>query len=230
MEGPLVRAIDLTKIYRKAASEVRVFEHLHFEVQPGRMIAIVGPSGAGKSSLLHLLGGLDRPTAGKVMFRDEDIFGLESRALARFRNRHVGFVYQFHHLLPEFTALENVMMPRLIRGESVEVAKRPAEHILGMVGLAHRGSHRVGEISGGEQQRVAIARALVGDPELLLADEPTGNLDQKTGDSVFQVLKGLHDERGLTSVIVTHNERVAVQCHEVWEMQGGELRTSVNRA
>jgi lipoprotein-releasing system ATP-binding protein len=220
----LVTARDLTKVYTTPASQVVVFENLNFEIPRNRLVALIGPSGAGKSTLLHLLGGLDRPTRGSVMFGSGDVFGLGPVELARFRNRHIGFVFQFHHLLPEFTVLENAMMPGIIRGAPRAEIAEAAQKILERVGLGPRLTHKVGEISGGEQQRVAIARALAGEPQLLLGDEPTGNLDQKTGEAVFTMIRELHEERGLTSVIVTHNEKIAAQCDEVWEMEGGSLR------
>jgi len=217
----MIQAQNLTKIYKSPASQVVVFEDLNFEVQAGSLFAIIGPSGAGKSTLLHLLGGLDRPTRGDVLFKNQSIFQWQAPQLAQFRNRHVGFVFQFHHLLPEFTALENTMMPKLIRGDDRSSTEATARQILDRVGLARRLDHKVGEVSGGEQQRIAIAGAVVGQPELLLADEPTGNLDHRTGDVIFQMIRELHRERGLTSVIVTHNERIAVQCNEVWELDAG---------
>lgn len=220
----IVEACDLSKIYRTPAAEVVVFENINLEVPKGRLIAVIGPSGAGKSTLLHLLGGLDVPTRGMVRFEGRNIFEMNAADLARFRNRHVGFVFQFHHLLPEFSAAENTMMPRLIRGDAENSSELDAKRILERVGLSHRLDHKVGEMSGGEQQRVAIARALVGLPELLLADEPTGNLDHRTGDSIFQMIRELHAERRLTSVIVTHNEKLAVQCDEVWELDAGNFR------
>jgi len=222
----MISARDLTKIYGRGASEVIVFEGINIDVARARLIAIVGPSGAGKSTLLHLFGGLDRPTRGSVTFGNKNIFEWGPQELAKFRNQHIGFVFQFHHLLPEFTALENTMMPRLIRGGSRQETETAARKILERVGLSHRLDHKVGEISGGEQQRVAIARALVGEPRLLLADEPTGNLDQKTGGVIFEMIRELHSERGLTSIIVTHNERIAVQCDEVWELDAGKLHCS----
>jgi lipoprotein-releasing system ATP-binding protein len=221
---PLVTATDLTRIYATPGSQVVVFENLNLRIPRNRLVALIGPSGAGKSTLMHLLGGLDRPTRGKVIFDNADVFGLSPVALARFRNRHIGFVFQFHHLLPEFTVLENAMMPCIIRGAPKAESAEAARKILERVGLGPRLTHKIGEISGGEQQRVAIARALAGQPQLLLGDEPTGNLDQKTGDAVFEMIRELHGERGLTSVIVTHNEKIAAQCDEVWEMGGGRLQ------
>jgi len=220
----MIQARSLTKIYKTPASQVLVFEDINLDVKPGSLIAIIGPSGAGKSTLLHLLGGLDRPTSGDVLFKNENIFDWGPSELARFRNHHVGFVFQFHHLLPEFSALENTMMPKLIRGDNREDAEREARQILDRVGLGHRLDHKVGEVSGGEQQRIAIARSLIGKPELLLADEPTGNLDHRTGDVIFQMVRELHAERGLTSVIVTHNDRIAVQCDETGEIDSGQFQ------
>jgi lipoprotein-releasing system ATP-binding protein len=220
----MIQAQNLTKIYKSPASQVVVFEDLNFEVQAGSLFAIIGPSGAGKSTLLHLLGGLDRPTRGDVLFKNQSIFQWQASQLAQFRNRHVGFVFQFHHLLPEFTALENTMMPKLIRGDDRNSTEAAARQILDRVGLARRLDHKVGEVSGGEQQRIAIARALIGQPELLLADEPTGNLDHRTGEVIFQMIRELHRERGLTSIIVTHNERIAAHCDEVWELDAGILQ------
>jgi lipoprotein-releasing system ATP-binding protein len=220
----VIEARGLTKIYKTLASQVAVFENLSLVVDQGRLVSIVGPSGAGKSTLLHLFGGLDTPTQGEVMFKGQSIFEWGPQELARFRNRHVGFVFQFHHLLPEFTTIENTMMPMLIRGENPAESEAAARRILDRVGLSHRIDHKVGEISGGEQQRVAIARALVGGPELMLADEPTGNLDHRTGEHIFEVFRELHGERGLTSIIVTHNERIAVKCDEVWELDAGVFR------
>ena len=220
----LIETLELTKIYVTPATQVVVFEKLNLQIAHGKLIAVIGPSGAGKSTLMHLLGGLDRPTRGSVVFDGTNIFDYNGTELAAFRNRHVGFVFQFHHLLPEFTVLENVMMPGIIRGAPGAETESASRKILERVGLAARMTHRVGEISGGEQQRVAIARALAGQPRLLLADEPTGNLDQKTGATIFDMIRELHEERGLTSVIVTHNEKIAVQCDEVWQMDSGFCR------
>src|SRR6516164_7580919 len=220
----MIEARSLSKVYKTPASQVVVFEDVNLEVHRGKLVSIVVPPGAGKISLLHLLGGLDTPTRGEVLFKNENIFQWGAAELARFRNRHVGFVFQFHHLLPEFTALENTMMPKLIRGDARVETETAARQILDRVGLGHRLDHKVGEVSGGEQQRIAIARALVGKPELLLADEPTGNLDHRTGDGIFEMIRELHKERDLTSLIVTHNERIAVQCDETWELDAGLFR------
>ena len=220
----MIQARKLTKVYKTPGSEVVVFENLDLEVRQGSLVAIIGPSGAGKSTLLHLLGGLDTPTRGDVLFKNRNIFEWGASELARFRNQHVGFVFQFHHLLPEFTTVENTMMPKLIRAGKPADIEMEARRMLDRVGLSHRLDHKVGELSGGEQQRVAIARALVGRPQLLLADEPTGNLDHKTGETIFSMIRELHAERGLTSVIVTHNEKIAVQCDEVWELDAGVFR------
>jgi len=217
----MIEGRNLTKIYKTPGSEVVVFDTLNLRVEQGKLVSIIGPSGAGKSTLLHLFGGLDTPTRGEVLFKNQNIFEWTAAELARFRNRHVGFVFQFHHLLPEFTAFENTMMPKLIRGDDRAETEAAARRILDRVGLSHRLDHKVGEISGGEQQRVAIARALVGNPELLLADEPTGNLDHRTGEHIFEIFRELHKEKDLTSLIVTHNERIAAKCDEVWELDAG---------
>ena len=218
----LIEARDLTKTYSNPP--VAVFEGLEFVIPKHRLVAVMGPSGAGKSTLMHLVGGLDRPTRGSVQFLGRDVFRLNPDELAQFRNRHIGFVFQFHHLLPEFTVLENAAMPGIIRGAPRAETEEKARSLLERVGLGPRMSHKVGEISGGEQQRVAIARALAGGPQLLLADEPTGNLDGRTGEAVFEMIRELHAERGLTSAIVTHNEKLASQCDEVWVMEGGRLQ------
>lgn len=222
--APIVRARGLAKTYGSGARAVRVFEGLDLDVREGEMVAIVGPSGAGKSSLLHILGGLDRPTAGTVEVGKFDITKTTDVDLARFRNTKIGFIFQFHHLLPEFTALENTMMPLLISGARRRESLSRAVSVLERVGLSGRLDHRPGELSGGEAQRVALARALVNDPRLLLADEPTGNLDQRTGDSIVRVVKSIHEAGGLTSVIVTHNERLAGSCDRVLHLEDGRLQ------
>src|SRR5256884_4304768 len=205
---PLVQAIELEKRYVDGPAVVSVLEGLDLDIEPGARIAIVGESGVGKSTLLHLLGALDRPTAGRVLFDGDDGFARREPDLAGFRNREVGFVFQFHHLLPDFTALENVMLPALIAGEAFRDASNRATALLERVGLQARLAHRPGQLSGGEQQRVAVARALVRRPRLLLADEPTGNLDPATGEGVQQLLMELNPEHGAALVVATHNARL----------------------
>ena len=222
--APLVRAEGLTKTYESGRNRVIVFKDLSLEIFPGEMVAIVGPSGAGKSTLLHLLGGLDRPNAGTVKVAEFDIFKLGDVDLARFRNGEIGFIFQFHHLLPEFTAVENTMMPLLIARNSRRAAFMRAQSMLDSVGLAERVTHKPGELSGGEQARVALARALVARPRLLLADEPTGDLDSKTSESIHGLLKEVHRSQKLTSIIVTHNERFASICDRVLHLEDGQLR------
>ncbi len=218
-----IETIALTKRYRSGANDLVIFENLHLQVQQGQRLALVGESGAGKSTLLHLLGGLDRPTEGKIRFGGKDITELRDAELAEFRNREIGFVWQTHYLLPEFTALENVMMPLLIRGGNRPESARLAAAALAEVGLAARAHHRSGELSGGEQQRVVIARALVGTPRVLLADEPTGNLDYRTGDKVADLFDEIHRNRGLTSVFVTHNLGFAARCDRILKLEHGVL-------
>jgi len=220
---PMLLAVGLAKVYRGRADEVEVFRDLNLEVYRGETVAIVGESGAGKSTLLHLLGGLDRPTAGSVILDEFDMVRARELDLTRFRNRKIGFVFQFHHLLPEFSALENVMMPGLIAGGSKRDTRERATQLLARVGLANRGAHRPGELSGGEQQRVALARALVSSPVLLLADEPTGNLDPRTGEMVATLIRRLQTEQNLTAVIVSHNQRIAAACDRVFHLDRGRL-------
>jgi lipoprotein-releasing system ATP-binding protein len=221
--GTAIRAIDLTKLYQSGTSEVRVFEDLQLEIPQGERLALVGESGAGKSSLLHLLGGLDRPTKGRIFFGQREITGLGDADLADFRNREIGFVWQTHYLLPEFSALENVMMPLLIRGVAHGEAAEAASERLAEVGLAHRAHHRAGELSGGEQQRVVLARALVGRPRVLLADEPTGNLDYRTGAKIADLFDELHSSHRLTSVFVTHSLDFAKRCDRILKLDHGAL-------
>lgn len=219
----LLKIVDLARVYRSGAADLPVFTNLNLEVQRGERLAIVGESGAGKSTLLHLLGALDRPNSGAIYFESRNLLHLTEAELAEFRNREVGFVWQIHYLLPEFTALENVIMPLLIRGIGRRQAEPEASAWLAEVGLADRVSHRSGELSGGEQQRVAIARALVNRPKLLLADEPTGNLDLRNGEMVFDLIGDLHRSHGLTSVIVTHNLTFARKCDRVLRLEAGRL-------
>lgn len=205
----LVSVRGLCKGFRNGGTLVRVLQELDFDVAAGETIAVIGASGIGKSTLLHVMGTLDRPDAGRVYFRGESVFDWPNGQLARFRNRSIGFVFQFHHLLPEFSALENVMLPVLIHGGSRERAARAAAEILERVGLQERLEFRVGKLSGGEQQRVALARALVLRPPLLLADEPTGNLDRKNAEQVHRLLRELNQELGMALVVVTHNPELA---------------------
>ena len=218
-----IRAESLAKIYRSGGSDLVVFENLSLDVRQGERIAIIGASGAGKSTLLHLLGCLDRPSKGKIYFGQRDVSGLSESDLADFRNRTLGFVWQNPSLLPEFTALENVTMPLLIRGIRPEEAARMARTKLDEVGLSARETHRAGELSGGEQQRVSLARALAGEPRVLLADEPTGNLDYKTGEMILSLLTDLHRTHDLTSIFVTHNLSFAERCDRVLELKKGRL-------
>jgi len=221
--GPIFRVENLSKVYRSGESDLVVLDRVNFEVQPGERLALVGESGAGKSTLLHLLGGLDRPTSGTIYYKTKDISGLGDSDLADFRNREIGFVWQIHYLLPEFTALENVMMPLLIRGGSHAEAASASLARLEEVGLGTRAGHRAGELSGGEQQRVVLARALVGNPSVLLADEPTGNLDFRTGEMIFDLLTSLHRSHQLTLILVTHNLSFARRCDRVLRLEGGML-------
>jgi len=205
----LIQAQRLFKSYGNGTKRVEVLKGVDLAFSRGERAAIVGASGVGKTTLLHVLGALDRPTSGKVLYEGKDIYALEAKHLALFRNREIGFVFQFHHLLPEFNALENTMMPCLIRGLPKDESASRAEAMLTLVGLKERLSHKPGELSGGEQQRVAVARALVLEPKVLLADEPTGNLDAKTGESVFDLLREMNQIKGVTLIVVTHNLRLA---------------------
>ncbi len=223
--GGLLRAEKLAKVYQSGGSDLVIFSGLDLEVRTGEKLALTGESGTGKSTLLHLLGGLDRATSGKIYYKSRDISALADADLAVYRNQNIGFVWQVHYLLPEFTALENVMMPLLIRGESKVRAASKSLARLDDVGLSSRATHRAGELSGGEQQRVVLARALVGEPSLLLADEPTGNLDEKTGEKIFDLLDTLHQKYRLTSVFVTHNPSLAARCDRVLKLESGMLST-----
>jgi lipoprotein-releasing system ATP-binding protein len=204
-----IQVQQLFKAYGNGAKRVEVLKGADLTFSRGEKAAIVGASGVGKTTLLHILGTLDRPTAGKVLYEGKDIYTLNEKDLALFRNREIGFVFQFHHLLPEFNALENTMMPCLIQGIPKRESASRAEAILTLVGLKERLAHKPGELSGGEQQRVAVARALVLEPKVLLADEPTGNLDTKTGESVFDLLREMNQIKGITLIVVTHNIKLA---------------------
>lgn len=222
--GPaLIEIANLKKSYYLDGKEIPVLTGVDVEVRAGERISITGASGSGKSTFLHILGTLDAPDEGTVRFEGQDVFEKRSAALAAFRNRTIGFVFQFHHLLPEFSAEENVMMPALIQRMPKAEAKRRAAQMLDMVGLSHRGPHRPGELSGGEQQRVAIARALVLGPRLLLADEPTGNLDEETASGIHDLLDDMNEKTGLTVVLVTHSTRLAARMPRRLVMQGGKL-------
>lgn len=222
-EAAAILVEGLEKSYRTARGELTLFRGLDLRVEPGEMVAIVGHSGAGKSTLLHILGALDRPTAGRVVSAGTDLAALTASQAAVFRNRTVGYVWQFHYLLPEFTALENVSMPLMARGVSLREAERQAVEWLREVGLEDRGAHRPGELSGGEQQRVALARALVTGPRILLADEPTGDLDEETAARVFELIARLHRSHGLTSILVTHNMDLARASTRALRLEAGHL-------
>ena len=220
-EAEIVRVEKLKKVFRSGRSPLVIFENLSFRVRKGEMLAIVGSSGAGKSTLLHILSTLDRASAGDVYCANLQLNLLSQDEAAEFRNRETGFVWQFHYLLPEFTAAENVAMPLLLREQTWQQAEPEASRWLHEVGLEQRGHHRAGELSGGEQQRVALARALITKPKLLLADEPTGDLDGQTAESVFALIARLHREHQLTSLIATHNLSFARRCHRVLRLQRG---------
>ena len=218
-----LRIEGLKKVFRSGATELVLFENLSFEVGQGEMLAIVGESGAGKSTLLHILGALERPSAGEVYFEQVRLSSLSEDRAADFRNRQIGYVWQFHYLLPEFTALENVAMPLLMRGTAKATAEQEAMSWLQQVGLKARASHRAGELSGGEQQRAALARALITKPQVLLADEPTGDLDTRTSETVFELISRLHEEHQLSSLIATHNMSFARRCHRVLRLESGRV-------
>jgi len=218
-----ITVAGLNKYYTVAGNRLHVLRELDLTVEKGEMVAIMGASGVGKSTLLHVMGGLDTIDGGRVQVGEHDIAGMNDEARVAFRNRHIGFVFQFHHLLPEFTAIENAMMPMRIARASVAEARPRAEALLSRVGLGERLDHRPGMLSGGEQQRVAVSRALVMQPSLLLADEPTGDLDEATADSLHQLLRDMHAEFGLTAVIATHNPRLAAQCDRTLRLVGGRL-------
>jgi len=219
----IIQVRNLEKTYTTARGALTLFRGLDFEVQAGEMVAIVGQSGAGKSTLLHILGALDAPTSGTVTCASTNVAQLSQREAAAFRNREIGYVWQFHYLLPEFTALENVAMPLLARNMAKRAAFAMAAKWLGEVGLEDRGDHRPGELSGGEQQRVALARALVNNPRLLLADEPTGDLDETTAGRVFDLIERLHASHGLTSILVTHNLDLAARCTRILRLEAVKL-------
>lgn len=219
----MLEARRLYKSYDNGADKLEVLKGVDLKIDKAQTVAILGPSGAGKSTLLHLLGGLDRPTSGEVHIDNVDIYSLRERERARLRNRKIGFIFQFYHLLPEFDALENVMFPLRIKGERVCAARSAAKKILETVGLGGRSSHLPNQLSGGEQQRVAIARALVNEPEILLCDEPTGNLDSNTGRNVIELLLDLNRTRKLTLVVVTHDNEIAKAAQRVLHIKDGRI-------
>ncbi|KAE9540495.1 lipoprotein-releasing ABC transporter ATP-binding protein LolD [Ursidibacter maritimus] len=223
-ESSLLKCININKFYQEGDNATQVLKNVSFSMDRGELVAIVGSSGSGKSTLLHTLGGLDQPSEGEVFINGQSLQQLSSNALAKLRNQHLGFVYQFHHLMADFTALENVMMPMLIGQQNKNEAKDRAEKMLQAVGLSHRITHRPSALSGGERQRVAIARALVNNPSLVLADEPTGNLDQKTTESIFELIKRLNQEQQIAFLLVTHDLNLANKLNRRLIMQDGVLR------
>jgi lipoprotein-releasing system ATP-binding protein len=219
-----MEARGIAKSFTQGTRKIDVLREVSLELPPGRSLAIVGASGAGKSTLLHILGGLDKPDSGEVLIEGQSIWSLSAAERGRMRNRTLGFVYQFHHLLPEFTALENVAMPLLIRGEPTVTARDRASDLLGRVGLAERLNHKPGELSGGERQRAAVARALVGGPRVVLGDEPTGNLDERTADHVYSQIVELNRELGTSLLLVTHDKRMAARMDRKLELHLGRLQ------
>lgn len=218
----LLQSIGVEKSYFTGAGALPVLKGVDVEINRGEIVAVVGASGVGKSTLLHILGALDRPTNGKVSLNSVDIFSKNDKELASFRNKTIGFVFQFHHLLPEFSAWENVFLPGLVGGAKIEEAKEKAFLLLKEVGLEERGNHKPGELSGGEQQRVAVARALMNDPEVVIADEPSGNLDKKTGESLHNLIKELNLTKNQTFVIATHNAELAQKAHKIYKIMEGK--------
>lgn len=219
----LLRCENISKFYDEGSQKMQVLKNVSFSMNTGELVAIVGSSGSGKSTLLHTLGGLDQPSEGQVFIKGQSLQQLRSNKLAQLRNQNLGFVYQFHHLMADFTALENVMMPMLIGNQNKSEAKDRAEKMLQAVGLSHRITHRPSALSGGERQRVAIARALVNNPALVLADEPTGNLDQKTTESIFDLIKQLNHEQNIAFLLVTHDLKLADKLSRRFVMADGVL-------
>jgi len=218
----VLEGIDIHKSFQTGAETLHVLKGVDIGIKRSEIVSVVGASGVGKSTLLHILGALDRPTKGKVRLDSTDVFALSDKKLAHFRNKTVGFVFQFHHLLPEFSALENVMMPRLISGEEMSSIKEKAEHLLSEVGLADRAHHKPGELSGGEQQRVAVARALINEPQIVIADEPSGNLDRATGEELHNLISELNQKKGHIFIIATHNQLLAQRAHRIITLVEGK--------
>jgi len=223
---PLLRVTGLDKSFTWGHQTIEILKGINLDVRQGEFLTMVGASGAGKSTLLHILGTLDRPTRGTVLYDNQDMFRLSEHELAHFRNRRIGFVFQFHHLLPEFTALENTCFPCFIQKRPVRQCTEEARALLSEVGLGHRLHHKPGELSGGEQQRVAVARALIQNPDLVLADEPTGNVDSRTGEILFQLLRTFNEQRGTAFIIVTHNEHLSQQSDRLVHMADGRITDS----
>jgi len=219
----LIEALQVHKSFKTEAGQLNILRDINLTIAEGEMLGIIGASGAGKSTLLHILGALDKPSSGKVLFQGRDVFSLDDTRLAEFRNSSIGFVFQFHHLLPEFNSIENVMLPGLISNRPYEETENRAKQILEELGLSKRLKHRPGELSGGEQQRVAVARALLQNPKIVLADEPTGNLDTTTGNALFDLFIELNRKNRTTFVIVTHNKTLSDHCHRVLEMADGRF-------
>ncbi len=219
----MIKVINLVKAFPMAGRELIVLKGISLAIKKGEFVAVVGASGAGKSTLLHIVGTLDRPTSGTVLFDGRDLFQMSEREQAEFRNKRIGFVFQFHHLLPEFTAVENACLPALIQQRPKAEVERDATKLLGEVGLGDRLHHKPGELSGGEQQRVAVARALMQKPDVVLADEPTGNLDTHTGEALFALLRELNKTHGTTFVIVTHNDKLSAQADRIIHMEDGQI-------
>lgn len=219
----LLRAEGLRKTYPTGSLDLEVLKGIDLTIESSEMVAIHGPSGVGKSTLLHILGTLDRPTSGRFTYGEIDVQSLREKELARLRNKHIGFIFQFYHLLPEFTALENVLLPAMVKGEKTLDARKRAKELLASVGLSDRETHKPDALSGGEQQRVAIARALMNQPEVVFADEPTGNLDEKNSLEIYKIIKALNEERGTTFVIVTHESSLATIANRTLRMTDGRI-------
>lgn len=229
MNKEIIRVENLHKTYVSGPIQVEVLKGISLSVRPGEVVVIKGPSGVGKSTLLHLIGALDLPTEGKVFIDGQDLARLNNVAMARFRNKAIGFVFQFHHLLPEFTAYENVLIPSFMHEPLNKEKEEYARYLLSEVGLSHRLDHKPNELSGGEQQRVAVARALINRPKVLLADEPTGNLDRKNSDMLYELLLDLNKKLNQTLVIVTHDEHITLKAHRIIELDDGQIVNEINR-
>jgi len=221
----LLSARDLRKVYQSSGGEVVVLRGVSLEVHPGEIVSIIGPSGVGKSTLLNIIGTLDRPTSGEVFINDQSVFSMPDSELSIFRNINIGFIFQFHHLLPEFTALENVMLPALLAGMRKESVIKKASSLLADVGLTTRETHKPSELSGGERQRVAVARALMNEPELVLADEPSGNLDRENADALYELIWKMREEKNQTFIIVTHNEELAEKADKIIRLVDGTVQS-----